>query len=70
MQPLSMMFASKRFLDRLCTHLIDFEGDSQAKMYPGNWSDYETMMQEKSGKDLTPPGEIPDAEEVGRSMET
>ncbi|HET9906407.1 MAG TPA: energy-dependent translational throttle protein EttA [Anaerolineales bacterium] len=42
------------FLDRICTHLIVFEGDSQAKMYVGNWSDYETMMQEKFGKDLTP----------------
>src|SRR5512140_3076105 len=42
------------FLDRICTHLIVFEGDSIAKMYVGNWSDYETMMQEKFGKDLTP----------------
>ena len=42
------------FLDRICTHLIVFEGDSAAKMYLGNWSDYETMMQEKFGKDLTP----------------
>ena len=42
------------FLDRICTHLIVFEGDSQAKMYIGNWSDYETMMREKFGKDLTP----------------
>jgi energy-dependent translational throttle protein EttA len=42
------------FLDRICTHIIAFEGDSQAKMYLGNWSDYETMMKEKFGKDLTP----------------
>ncbi len=42
------------FLDRICTHLVVFEGDSVAKMYVGNWSDYETMMQEKFGKDLTP----------------
>jgi ATP-binding cassette ChvD family protein len=42
------------FLDRICTHLIVFEGDSQAKMYLGNWSDYEAMMKEKYGKDLTP----------------
>jgi len=40
--------------DRICTHLIVFEGDSIAKMYVGNWSDYETMMIEKFGKDLTP----------------
>jgi energy-dependent translational throttle protein EttA len=42
------------FLDRICTHIISFEGDSQAKMYLGNWSDYEAMMKEKFGKDLTP----------------
>ncbi|HXF84849.1 MAG TPA: energy-dependent translational throttle protein EttA [Anaerolineales bacterium] len=42
------------FLDRICTHLIVFEGDSVAKMYLGNWSDYEAMMREKYGKDLTP----------------
>ncbi len=42
------------FLDRICTHLVVFEGDSIAKMYIGNWSDYETMMTEKFGKDLTP----------------
>ena len=42
------------FLDRICTHLIVFEDDSQAKMYLGNWSDYEAMMKEKFGKDLTP----------------
>ena len=42
------------FLDRICTHIIAFEGDSQATMYLGNWSDYEAMMKEKFGKDLTP----------------
>jgi sulfate-transporting ATPase len=42
------------FLDRICTHIISFEGDSQAKMYLGNWSDYEAMMMEKFGKDITP----------------
>jgi hypothetical protein len=27
---------------------------SQAAMHIGNWSDYETMMMEKFGKDLQP----------------
>jgi hypothetical protein len=31
--------------------LVVFEGDSTAKMYIGNRSDYETLMQEKFGKD-------------------
>jgi hypothetical protein len=38
------------FLDRICTHLTVFEGDSVAKMYVGTWSDYETMMQENTGR--------------------
>jgi sulfate-transporting ATPase len=42
------------FLDRICTHIIAFEGESIAKMYVGNWSDYEEMMMNKFGKDLTP----------------
>jgi hypothetical protein len=37
-----------------CTHNIAFEGESIAKMYIGNWSDYEEMMMEKFGKDLQP----------------
>ncbi|HUH98369.1 MAG TPA: energy-dependent translational throttle protein EttA [Anaerolineales bacterium] len=42
------------FLDRICTHLIVFEGDSVVQMYIGNWSDYAAMMLEKYGRDLTP----------------
>jgi energy-dependent translational throttle protein EttA len=42
------------FLDRICTHIIAFESESQANMYLGNWSDYEAYLKEKFGKDLTP----------------
>jgi ATP-binding cassette ChvD family protein len=42
------------FLDRICTHIVAFEGDSQVRMFLGNWSDYEAFMKEKFGKDLTP----------------
>jgi len=38
----------------ICTHSIVFEGESIAKMYIGNWSDYEVIMTEKFGKDLQP----------------
>jgi hypothetical protein len=31
-------------LDRICTHLIVYEGDSIAKMHIGNGSAYETMV--------------------------
>ena len=42
------------FLDRICTHIIAFEGDSQVRLFLGNWSDYEAFMKDKFGKDLTP----------------
>jgi ATP-binding cassette ChvD family protein len=42
------------FLDRICTHIIAFEGDSQARMFLGNWSDYEAYMKDKLGKDISP----------------
>jgi len=29
------------FLDRICTHLLVFEGDGQVTWFPGNWSEYE-----------------------------
>jgi ATPase subunit of ABC transporter with duplicated ATPase domains len=29
------------FLDRICTHILAFEGDSQVKWWEGNFSDYE-----------------------------
>jgi ATPase subunit of ABC transporter with duplicated ATPase domains len=42
------------FLDRICTHILAFEGDSQAHLFLGNWSDYESHMQETYGIDLQP----------------
>jgi sulfate-transporting ATPase len=42
------------FLDRICTHILAFEGDSQARLFMGNWSDYEAHMQEEFGKDVQP----------------
>jgi sulfate-transporting ATPase len=42
------------FLDRICTHILAFEGDSQAHLFLGNWSDYEAHIKETTGKDLQP----------------
>jgi len=42
------------FLDRICTHILAFEGDSQAHLFLGNWSDYEAHLQETYGKDFLP----------------
>ena len=42
------------FLDRIATHILAFEGDSQAHLFLGNWTDYEAHMRETTGKDLQP----------------
>jgi len=35
------------FLDRVCTHILAFEGDSQARLFLGKWSDYEVEYKER-----------------------
>ena len=42
------------FLDRICTHILAFEGESQARLFLGNWSDYEADYRERYGKDVQP----------------
>lgn len=37
------------FLDRICTHILAFEGDSQVYFYNGNWSEYEEDRKKRMG---------------------
>jgi len=37
------------FLDRICTHILAFEGDSQVYFYEGNYSDYEENRKKRLG---------------------
>jgi ATPase subunit of ABC transporter with duplicated ATPase domains len=37
------------FLDRIATHILAFEGDSQLFWYEGNWSDYEEDRRRRLG---------------------
>lgn len=41
------------FLDRICTHILAFEGDSEVYWFEGNFSDYEENKKKRLG-DLTP----------------
>jgi sulfate-transporting ATPase len=41
------------FLDRICTHILAFEGDSQVYFFEGNYSDYEENKKKRLG-DVTP----------------
>jgi sulfate-transporting ATPase len=42
------------FLDRICTHILAFEGDSAARLYEGTWSEYEEHLLKERGKNFTP----------------
>jgi ATPase subunit of ABC transporter with duplicated ATPase domains len=37
------------FLDRIATHILAFEGDSQVYFYPGNYSEYEEDRRRRLG---------------------
>lgn len=40
------------FLDRVCTHLLVFEGDGQVRWFPGNFQDYEAWREKELGSKL------------------
>ena len=42
------------FLDRVCTHILAFEGDSQVYCFEGSFSDYEENKKKRLGKEVTP----------------
>ena len=42
------------FLDRICTHILAFEGDSQVYFFEGGFSDYEENKKKRLGGDLIP----------------
>lgn len=37
------------FLDRICTHILSFEGDGKVVFYEGSYSDYEDFKREHNG---------------------
>jgi ATP-binding cassette ChvD family protein len=42
------------FLDRVCTHILAFEGDSEVYFFEGSFSDYEENKRKRLGGDLMP----------------
>jgi len=38
------------FLDRICTHILAFEGDSNVRFFEGDWSEYEADRIRRLGK--------------------
>ncbi len=46
------------FLDRIATHILAFEGDSQVVWFEGNYSDYEEDRRRRLGRDADQPHRV------------
>lgn len=46
------------FLDRICTHIMAFEGDSHVEFYNGNYSEYEADLKKRTGQEVLQPKRI------------
>ncbi len=46
------------FLDRIVTHILAFEGDSQVVFFNGNWTEYEADRRQRLGADADVPQRI------------
>ncbi len=46
------------FLDRICTHILAFEGDSQVVFYEGSFTEYEEARHKRLGTDADQPHRI------------
>ena len=42
------------FLDRICTHILAFEGNSEVYFYEGSFSEYEANKRQRLGGDIMP----------------
>jgi ATP-binding cassette ChvD family protein len=46
------------FLDRICTHILAFEGDAHVEFFPGNFADYEEDKKRRLGADAVEPKRV------------
>jgi ATP-binding cassette ChvD family protein len=46
------------FLDRICTHILAFEGESQVRWFEGNFSEYEAWRHKELGAEADQPHRI------------
>ena len=46
------------FLDRICTHILAFENNSEVRFFEGNWSEYAEWKKEQFGEDAGVPKRV------------
>ena len=62
-----MISHDRWFLDRIATHILAFEGDSQVVFFEGGYSEYEENKRKRLGDDTAAPREVP---QTGRRLNT
>lgn len=46
------------FLDRICTHILAFENNSEVRFFEGNWTEYAEWKKEQFGEDASVPKRV------------
>ena len=54
----SVISHDRWFLDRIATHILAFEGDSQVEWFEGNYQEYEKDRRRRMGADADQPHRI------------
>ena len=54
----SFLMFLRFFLDRICTHMLAFEGDAHVEWFEGNFEDYEADKIRRLGPDAVEPKRI------------
>ena len=53
-----MISHDRYFLDRIATHILAFEGNSEVVWYEGNYQEYERDLRQRRGEDSGQPKRI------------
>ncbi len=53
-----MISHDRWFLDRIATHILAFEGNSQVTYFEGNYQEYEVDLKRRLGEDAAQPHRV------------
>ena len=53
-----MISHDRWFLDRIATHMLAFEGDSEVVWFEGNYSEYEEDLKKRKGEQASAPTRV------------
>ncbi|GIT15403.1 MAG: hypothetical protein CM1200mP36_11590 [Gammaproteobacteria bacterium] len=53
-----MISHDRWFLDRIATHMLAFEGNSEVVFFQGNYADYAADLKRRKGEDVNQPRRI------------